>query len=92
MADPINVIVVTSPGCHFCDEALSLLGELAETYSLRRENVPLSSEVGRTLLVRHRVPFPPILMIEGEFFGYGRISRRKLEAHLVSLMAGERTG
>ncbi|HVR78886.1 MAG TPA: glutaredoxin [Acidimicrobiia bacterium] len=92
MTDPINVIVVTSPGCHFCDDALSLLGELAETYPLRRENVPLSSEVGRALLVRHRVPFPPILMIDGEFFGYGRISRRKLEAHLVSMTAGERAG
>jgi hypothetical protein len=37
------------------------------------------------LLVRHRVPYPPILLIEGEFFGYGRISRRKLEMHLAHL-------
>lgn len=92
MTKLIDVVVVTSPGCHFCDDALGLLEELAETYPLRRELVPLCSEVGRSLLVRHRVPFPPILVIDGEFFGYGRISRRKLEAHLVKLMAGERTG
>lgn len=54
------------------------------------ETIALSSEQGRSLLVRHRVPFPPILMVEGEFFGYGRISRRKLEAHLERLAATER--
>lgn len=92
MSEAIVVVVVTSPGCHFCDDALNLLEALAETSPLRIETLPLWSEEGRTLLVRHRVPFPPILMIDGEFFGYGRISRRKLEAHLMSLVAGERTG
>jgi hypothetical protein len=90
MPQPIDVVVVTSSGCHFCDDALRLLEELAETSPLRIETVSLSSEEGRTLLVRHRVPFPPILMIDGEIFGYGRISRRKLEVHLMSLMASAR--
>lgn len=92
MPQPIHALVVTNLGCHFCDDAVSLLEALAETTPLRIETAPLSSGVGRTLLVRHRVPFPPILMIDGEFFGYGRISRRKLEAHLMSLVASERTG
>jgi hypothetical protein len=90
MPQPIGVLVVTSPSCHFCDDALGLLEELAETTPLQMETVPLSSEQGRALLVRHRVPFPPIVLVDGEFFGYGRISRRKLEAHLMSLMASER--
>jgi hypothetical protein len=47
--------------------------------------VPLSSEEGLGLLVRHQVPFPPILLVDGAFFGYGRISRRKLEEHLARL-------
>jgi hypothetical protein len=92
MPQPTHVLVVTSPGCHFCDDALSVLDALAETCSLRIETALLSSEVGRKLLLRHRAPFPPILMVDGEFFGYGRISRRKLEAHLMSLVASERTG
>ncbi|MEX1126683.1 MAG: glutaredoxin [Acidimicrobiia bacterium] len=91
MPRTIHAVVVTSPGCHFCDDALRLLDELAETRPLQIETVPLSSEQGRSLLVRHRVPFPPILMIDGEFFGYGRISRRKLEAFLGSKAAEERT-
>lgn len=86
----IGVVVVTNPGCHFCNDALGLLDELAETTPLQIETVPLSSERGRALLVRHRVPFPPIVLVDGEFFGYGRISRRKLEAHLMSLMASAR--
>lgn len=92
MPQPIHVLVVTSPGCHFCDDALSLLDALAETCPLRIETAPLSSDLGRKLLLRHRVPFPPILMIDGGFFGYGRISRRKLEAHLMSLATSGRTG
>lgn len=89
---PVDVVVVTSPGCHFCDDALGLLEELAETTELRIETIPLASERGRSLLVRHRVPFPPIVMIDGEFFGYGRISRRKIEAHLERLKAEEAVG
>jgi hypothetical protein len=92
MHQAFDVVLVTSPGCHFCDEALHVIEGLAERYPLRIATIPLLSEQGRSLLVRHRVPFPPILMIDDEFFGFGRISRRKLEAHLMSLLAGERTG
>jgi hypothetical protein len=92
MAREIPVVLVTSPGCHFCDDAAMLLDELAGTHPLRVERVPLSSDHGRSLLVRHRVPFPPILMIDGEFFGFGRISRRKLHAYLAARAANERVG
>lgn len=92
MPEAIDVVLVTSPGCHFCDEAIHDIEGLAETYPLRMATIPLLSEQGRSLLARHRVPFAPILMIDGEFFGYGRISRRKLEAHLMSLVTRERTG
>lgn len=92
MPRPIEVLVVTSPGCHFCDDGLGLLEELAEIIPIRVETIPLSSDKGRSLLVRHRAPFPPIVMIDGEFFGYGRISRRKLEAHLSRLASEARTG
>lgn len=92
MARAIEVVLVTSPGCHFCDDALSLLTELSETLPLQVEPVPLNSEYGRSLVVRHRVPFPPVLTIDGEFFGYGRISRRKLEAHLSRIAARKQVG
>jgi hypothetical protein len=85
VTNPVEVVLVTAPGCHYCDEAGRLLDELAETMPLEVRTVPLSSEVGLGLLVRHRAPFPPILLVDGVFFGYGRISRRKLEDHLARI-------
>jgi len=87
---PVEVVLVTAPGCHFCDETGRLLDEMAEVTPLAVRTVPLSSEEGRALLVRHRVPFPPILLVEGALFGYGRISRRKLEDHLAGLAGIDR--
>lgn len=92
MPQSIDVTVVTSPGCHFCDEALHYLDELSSRTPLRIEKVPLFSEKGRTLLVHHRIPFPPIVLVDGELFGHGRISRRKLEARLERLMTSEQVG
>ncbi len=95
MSEPsnqISIVLVTSPGCHFCNDASMLLDELKDTYQLLVETVPMASEHGRSLVVRHRVPFPPIVMIDGDFFGYGRISRQKLEAALAARATGEKVG
>jgi hypothetical protein len=74
---------MTAPGCHFCDDAVRLLDEVGEVTALTVRTVPVYSDEGRALIVRHRIPFPPILLVDGVFFGYGRISRRKLESHLA---------
>lgn len=88
MTRPVDILLVTSPGCHYCDDALRLLEELGESTPLTVRTAPLSSDEGRELTVRHRIPFPPILVIDGVFFGYGRISRRKLERHLAQRAVG----
>lgn len=85
VSEPVNVVLVTAPSCHFCDEATDLLEDLGQLTPLAVRTVPLSSDEGRSLLVLYRVPFPPILVVEGVFFGYGRISRRKLGDHLARL-------
>jgi thiol-disulfide isomerase/thioredoxin len=82
---PVEIVLVTAPGCHFCDETSRLLDEIGEVTRLEVRTVPLSSDEGRGLLARYRVPFPPIMLVEGVFFGYGRISRRRLESHLAGL-------
>ena len=83
MMGAVDVLVVTAPGCHFCEDATRLLDNLAELRPLNVRTVPLASEEGRYLVVKHRVPFPPIVLIDGDYFGYGRISERKLKAHLM---------
>ncbi len=84
--EPIQILLVTAPGCHFCDGAYETLRALGETFPLSVETTPLSSEVGRRLVVEHRVPFPPILIVDGAFFGHGRISRQRLAQHLTELV------
>ncbi len=83
MMKAVDVLVVTAPGCHFCEAATRLLDELAEVTPLNVRTVPLASDEGRHLVVKHRVPFPPIVLIDGDYFGYGRISERKLKARLM---------
>lgn len=82
---PIEVTLVTALGCHFCEEAARLLDELHASVRLAVREVALTSEEGQELAIRHRVPFPPILVIDGVYFGHGRISRRKLEHRLDQL-------
>lgn len=82
MAPSPEVLVVTSQGCHFCEDALRILDEISDSTPLIIETVPMDSDRGVELMVRHRVPFPPIVLIDRELFGYGRISRRKLMAAL----------
>ncbi len=86
---PIKIILVTARGCHFCEDAANILDELSSSAPLVVREVPLTSEEGRGLAIRHRVPFPPILLVDGVLFGHGRISCRKLERHLAELTQTE---
>src|SRR3970040_403922 len=59
MTKPVDVVLVTAPGCHFCDEAGRLLDDMAVMTPLAVRTVALSSDEGRVLLVRHPVPYLP---------------------------------
>lgn len=78
----IDVVLVTAPRCHLCEEAKTVLSDLEAEYPLRVRQVDLSSSEGLSLSRRHSMGFPPLLLIDGERFGHGRISRRKLIRHL----------
>jgi len=83
--EPIRIVLVTAKGCHFCDEALEMLNALGGSFALSVETIPLASDTGRALVVKHRVPFPPLLIVDGAFFGHGRVSRRRLKQRLTQL-------
>lgn len=85
MAVPIDIVLVGAPACHYCDEASKILDDLGMRVPLKVRKVELHSDEGRALAVAHRIPFPPLLLINGTYFGYGRISQRKLEQHLAKL-------
>jgi glutaredoxin len=74
----VEVVLVTAPRCHFCDDASRLLEDLGGLYSLTVREVKLESDEGIAIATRFRVPFPPVTLLNGAYFGHGRISRRKL--------------
>jgi thioredoxin-like negative regulator of GroEL len=74
----VEVVLVTAPRCHFCDDASRLLEDLGGLYSLTVREVKLESDEGIAIATRFRVPFPPVILLNGAYFGHGRISRRKL--------------
>lgn len=78
-----RVELVTSPGCHYCGHAREVLDRVATDMPLEVTEVDLDSPAGQAALTRWRVPFPPIVVVDGALFGYGRISERKLRAVLA---------
>lgn len=86
--EAITVTVVHAPACHFCDDAEQALTRLAETYPIIIDRVDIHSERGRRLLARHRPAMNPLVLVDGEFFGFGRLSRGRLRTLLERRTAG----
>ncbi|MCL1693426.1 MAG: glutaredoxin [Actinomycetia bacterium] len=82
----VDVVLVTAPRCHFCNDAAELLEDLRARYRIAIREVALQSDEGADIAARFRVPFPPVLLIEGDYFGHGRISRRKLTKALDAMI------
>jgi len=74
----VEIVLVTAPRCHFCTDTSNLLNELSDRYCLAVRKIELESAEGVEIATRFAVPFPPVLLIDGAYFGHGRISRRKL--------------
>jgi hypothetical protein len=81
----VDAVLVESPACHLCEDAAGLLGaeEAAGRVHLRR--VALDSAEGRALVRATRAPMPPVVFIDGELLGWGRLSRGKLARRLAQL-------
>lgn len=80
----LDITVVESEGCHYCTDAHDVLEEFSATYPLQVSTVPLTSDMGRALVQRHRPALSPLVLVDGEFFSQGRLPRRKLAKLLAS--------
>lgn len=78
----IQVVVVTSPACHLCEDALEGLAELASEFQLSVREVALESYEGAALFERFRPPMPPAVIVDGQLFSAGRLPRKKLRHRL----------
>ena len=54
-----EVVLFTSPGCHYCADAREVLSRVRNEVPLQVTEVDLESESGQAALARWRVPFPP---------------------------------
>ncbi len=82
---PVAMTLVTSPACHLCEHAGNVLAAVARQYPIDLQIIDLRSPEGASLQAHWRAPFPPMLLIGGDLFGFGRISQKKLERHLAAL-------
>jgi hypothetical protein len=80
--DVVDVTLVTTPACHFCDDAHQRLHSLDRAGLLRLTAVEAESPRGQALIAEHRPGSFPLTLVAGSFFHAGRIPRGKL-ARLV---------
>lgn len=79
---PTVVTVVHAPACHFCDDAQHALAELAAQFGFTVELVAADDPAGVALMATHGAPMYPLVLLDGEFFSFGRLPRKKLRKRL----------
>ena len=84
---PIPVVYVTAPRCGFCERGQAVLAELGEQFPLQVREIMLDSREGRELAARWRVPYPPLVLIDGRLAAYGRLSTKRLAKLLAARTA-----
>ena len=78
----IEVLLLTTESCHFCDHAKAVLSRVSEEYPLAVSELPIASPEGRRLAERDGILILPGIYVDGELFGYGRLSEGKLKRRL----------
>jgi hypothetical protein len=73
-----DVVVLTSPACHLCEDALDALAELGREFPIRVREIGMESPQGRELIRMHRPAMPPAVLLDGALFSFGRLPRKKL--------------
>lgn len=90
-----RIILLTQASCGSCEQAKISLARLALEFPLEVEEIPLGSETGRALALRHAVAFAPGVLVDDALFSYGRLPEKKLRhqlSQLVKMTGAARTG
>lgn len=84
-SEAVEAILVEAVACHLCDDAAQLLASAEREGRIRVRRIALQSDEGRAIARATRAPMPPIVLINGELLGWGRLSRGKLGRRLTEL-------
>jgi glutaredoxin len=79
------VTLLTKPDCSLCDDAKSVLQELSDEFGFAVETVDVNTERGQRLAWEANMVFPPGVLVDGQPFSYGRLSKRKLRLKFDAL-------
>ena len=85
--DTVDITVVHSPACHFCDDARAVLAEFATEFPLTVDYLDCTEARGAALIREHRAGMYPLVLVDGGFFSAGRLPRKKLRAQLTARFA-----
>jgi glutaredoxin len=77
------ITLLTQPDCGFCNHAKTILADIARDLPITVTEIDLGSPEGQQL-GQGWVLFAPGLLIDGQPFGYGRISQRRLRQALIN--------
>ena len=77
-----KVSLLTQANCALCDHAKAVLARVAHDVPLAVEEISLDCAEGRRLATEAGVLFAPGVLLDGQPFGYGRLSERKLRKAL----------
>lgn len=82
---PVQIVMVTSPRCDFCEDAEATLLEFSRTRCLDIRLIPNDSPEGRRLVQRFHPSTYPLIVVDGAAFSTGRLHRQTLAAYLTVL-------
>ena len=75
---PLELVVVTAPGCHLCADAERTLEAFSSAHPISFLVVDVASPEGAQLVKQHRPALQPLVLVDGERFSVGRLSRGRL--------------
>jgi len=79
----VEVTLLSRADCSLCEFAAAVLARVGRDHPLTVRKLDLDSDAGRALAARHPVPFAPGVLLDGQLFGYGRLSERRLRRYLT---------
>lgn len=82
------ITVVHSQACHFCEDAETALADLAREFPLHIDRIDAADPRGEALVRTHRAPMYPLVLVDGAFFSFGRLPRKKLRKRLEQRRVG----
>lgn len=76
---PRSLVLYSKPGCHLCEELRAELDDMRPELDFSIEEIDITSESALFERYRHEIP---VLMMDGEEIGRGRVDIRDVRHRL----------